>query len=289
LHGTLLPHFRAIRGVHGTGASSTQLQYDLKRLRPGVNLHARELIEGKWRNVYNWLTWGQHDSSNEYRHCRTVICVGIMNLDRLVIHALALGQLRSGSAHGSGVGSGGDTSTTISAKEVTAIQQSECAHLLYQATSRAQCRVVDGDLARPTAVYFVHKSHDIHEYLRVVTPGAKVVEWERPHRSRKPTQVSLAAERIAAVLAFRTTPISTKALRRVAGLDGGIPTRLYSRALDRALERLLGRWTKDGRMLVPTTAHVTARGDDQLSFAAGATAHIAARGDDQLVEQQPEA
>jgi hypothetical protein len=69
--------------------------------------------------------------------------------------------------------------------------------------------------------------------------------------------VDLAAGRIATALTFRTTPISTKELRHVAGLVGanGVPTRLYSRALERALEWRPG-WTKVGRMLVPKAAHV---------------------------------
>jgi hypothetical protein len=166
-----------------------------------------------------------------------------MNRDRLELHAAALGQLR------------GDTSAPITAPTVTAIQQSECAHLLYQATSRAQCRMVDkGNLAKPTAVYFAHQSDDIYEYLRKVTPRAKVMEWERPKRSKRPALVDLAAERIAAVLELRTTPISTKELRHVAGMVGaqGVPKRTYSRAIERALERLRGRWTKEERMLVPT-------------------------------------
>ena len=115
----------------------------------------------KWQMV----TWGRECATNEFAYCRNVIFVGLMHRSNVDLSGAICGQQ-------------GDLLAMIDHVDVLRVRCSELAHLTYQASNRAACRVTTNGQAEKTDIWMFHYDHGLTDELVRAMPGLRVEDWE---------------------------------------------------------------------------------------------------------------
>lgn len=190
-----------------------------------------------------WLTFGEHEGSNDYRKCSVAVLHGVLLRDREELKATALGQLN-------------DIEADVNDK-LADLRQSEAAHVVAQTASRCACREVVGGVAKPSHVYLLHKSRNLREHVERMTPGANWKVWRTPvdglsQKKQAGIQRKAAGQVAAALQSLREEGIedvSTRRLKGLARLTQLLPS-TYRNTVDLALsEGLVGDWCRFGGWL----------------------------------------
>ncbi len=149
------------------------------------------------------------------------------------------------------VGQRDDLLSPVAVKDIEDVKRSEVVHSLYQAISRAACRVVDNGLARPTTIYLAHHDEEVLELLSEHMPGLQVRPWQTQHlKTATPPKVNHVADKIVAhlnALPASVNEVSVKVLKKALELEeSGADT--FTRARNRATK--VAPWGVKGRSLV---------------------------------------
>lgn len=110
-------------------------------------------------------TWGLHKGTNQYKHCKNLIMVGIIHRDVLDIF-------------GETTGHHGDLSKECTWQRLRDLQLSEVAHDAFQAIGRTQCRTVINGHAKPVNIWLIHASKNLQDKLSPVMEGAVWRKWQ---------------------------------------------------------------------------------------------------------------
>ena len=117
-------------------------------------------------------TWGNETSSNDFRECKHVLLIGILQRDSTELHAQYLGEQDN-------------LTRLLNEEKVQAICLSERVHKAYQAFSRGACRVMgDGGKALPMTGYVIEEEAALETALNKVMPGVKWERWESVSTSK---------------------------------------------------------------------------------------------------------
>lgn len=218
---------------------SGRLKADL--LAAGIDVDAK-LPDGAPR--INILTWGQETSLNGYSHCRVVILAGVLNLPHLAIASKIVGQRD-------------DLQAEAGNSQISEVQYSEQAHMIYQAVSRGHCRTVTDGQANPMKIFMMHTHpQEVKLMLGEVMPGLKWRPWDAQF-NKKENQTKQ-GQLVSQMLNFLknvpgdVTKVLTKEMRsEVLGKDADSSnSRLFSRAVQQLLEDCYGEWYKEGHSLM---------------------------------------
>jgi hypothetical protein len=209
------------------------LKRDLREA--GVDLNATVMVDGKPRPRIVFLTWGNETSQSCFSYCSTVVVAGVL-------------QRADADIAGAIVGQRDDLLSPVTVKDIEDVKRSEVVHSLYQAISRAACRVVDNGLARPTDIYLAHHDEEVLGLLSSVMPGLQVRPWQTQHlKTATPPKVNHVADKIVAhlnALPASVNEVSTKALIKALRLEDVAPktfTRARNRAAGAAPWKIKGR------------------------------------------------
>jgi hypothetical protein len=201
------------------------------------------------RPLVRWLTWGNHDSLNEYADCRHVVLCGILHLPADAVAANMAAQA-------------GTLTLSPSTSEVRKVVYSEVAHAVYQAMSRGHCRIIDNGKAGAMTLWMSMATKDADGYLKDILPGAvwNCDYWpaglqtkaEAKAKTAKKTTASKAvqagAEKIAAYLReAERVPVASRVVREATDLT----TDMFTRAAKVAAEALVFEWDREGLMWTP--------------------------------------
>lgn len=200
-----------------------------------AGVDAEATTQGRAR--LNVLTWGQETSLNAFGHCSNVILVGVL-------------QRSEQDLAGAYVGQRGDLETEVTRSTIKSIQQSESAHLVYQALSRGSCRFINDGQARPMKAWIIHDGVEVKEDLEKVMPGAVWRDWHIEGVSH-PRKIAKLAERIKGHLETLPESIDKVSVRQLkADLDiAAMPAETVRLARLAALGEPLG-WRIDRRSFV---------------------------------------
>lgn len=216
------------------------LRGDLKAAGIDVDATVEVQIDGKTetRPRFNFSTWGNETSSNEWAFIPNFFAVGIYRRRDQDIAACSLGQRASLLA-------------PLTSSHVREVQRSEVANAVYQAASRCAMRRVHNGKALKTTTWIIDFDPELSVELEKVLQGASFEAWLpeqaiRIHKTKKWT------DRIGRYLARPDVPdkLSVTALKRELKRsdETAVSPDTFTRALGKALKRLPG-WTKDGRSL----------------------------------------
>lgn len=192
----------------------------------------------------NILTWGQETSLNGYSHCGVVILAGVLHQPLLAIASKIIGQRDNLKAE-------------AGSRQISEVQHSEQAHMIYQAVSRGRCRTVTNGQANPMQIFMIHNSPQrIRPLLDQVMPGLQWKPWsaqfnEQKNQTKQNFLVSKMQNFLRA-LPHEVTKVFTRDIRTVV-LGEAIDTtasRLFSRAIRQLLNDCYGEWYKDGHSLM---------------------------------------
>jgi hypothetical protein len=218
---------------------SDKLRDDL--LASGVDVDAK-LADGAPR--INILTWGQETSLNGYSHCGIVILAGVLHLPLLAIASKIVGQ------HDDILAKAGNT-------QISEVQYSEQAHMIYQAVSRGRCRTVIDGQANPMHIFMMHSQpQKVKPMLDEVMPGLKWKSWDaqfnkKENQTKQNLLVSQMLDFLRAVSAD-VTKVLTKDIRaQVLGNAADAATaKLFGRAVRQLLDDCYGEWYREGHSLM---------------------------------------
>jgi hypothetical protein len=191
----------------------------------------------------NVSTWGNETGSNAWTHCKHAILVGILQQDRQRVEALMCGQQN-------------DMDAVVTQGQVTAVLDSETAHVAHQAASRTALRHVVNGKAGEAHIWAIHPRPDeLKSYISKVQCHAVWTEWEGRHSTAKRNQRTQLAEKLVAYLEAvpkEVRRLSLRSLKKELGWQD-IPARSFQRVRDTALENGVGwDWRLDGQSLVRT-------------------------------------
>jgi hypothetical protein len=188
---------------------------------------------------FSFVTWGTHDASNAYRHAQNLVLVGVMQRDKVELHAAALGQMDL---------LGG----LVTSDALKQLHRDELTHLVFQAASRGASRTVTDGVAGESRVWFVEKNGDVSKRLARVCPGATFLPWEVDPPTA--TTVALTAEAIREALQkMEAKGVERASVREVRSLARLHKTakRTLSRAITLAISD--GSWRRERQSLVRVT------------------------------------
>lgn len=204
--------------------------------RSGIDLNAK-LSDGSRRINFAW--WGQHESINEYSHCRHVILAGVLHLPHHVVAAQFVGQAN-------------DLARPFPKGQLDELVQSEACHAIYQALSRGACRKTIDGKARQMDAWIIHPRKRTVETLRDVMPNVRIVPWEpqrQKRRRRCDGKIHKLAQRIASYLndpqARQRGTLSIRQLKRELEVAGR-----WEHARREAIPAMTPGWSLDGRSVV---------------------------------------
>jgi hypothetical protein len=172
-------------------------------------------------------TWGQETSLNSFAHCRHVILLGVYRQDRKDIVASILGQKRN-------------LLEPIDRDMVDAVAATELAHVVYQALSRGQSRVVAGGQAGAMTAYVVERDTQdrLRSDLEPVMPGATWEDWKRPEEAGKLPGRPAKLPGVVEKLKLELGDIVPKDVREMRKLVPGVCEGINGETLRRALLEL---------------------------------------------------
>ncbi|OQW34803.1 MAG: hypothetical protein A4E19_17975 [Nitrospira sp. SG-bin1] len=189
-------------------------------------------------------TWGLHKGTNKYKHCKSLIMVGIIHRDPFDLLGVVVGHK-------------GDLSRECTWQRLKDLQLSEVAHDAFQAIGRIQCRTVVNGVALPVNVWLIHSNNRLREKLQPVMHGAVWKKWETKYdeipEGREKGIIATAAQAVSDYLdklvAIRKTRTSSKAIRKAVSECAKLQPDTFTAVIAKALE-LNGRWLREGRSLV---------------------------------------
>jgi hypothetical protein len=136
-----------------------------KSLRPRLSTDASRI---------SFLSWGRHQGTNDHAHIPNVVLAGTLFYPEG--HYQGLTYLASGNP----------LDQDLPDELVKAIGIGEHSDLILQGLCRGSVRGSDGEKCRPCNAYIIaSKGSGIHEALREVFPGCRVVEWKPTHKPLK--------------------------------------------------------------------------------------------------------
>jgi len=132
-----------------------------------VESSVRDLIGIDKDNVH-FITWGNHQATNEFSHVKNVILAG--TLFYRSSHLEALGRLAAGRHADQG---------RYTCKERRKVELGEHAHLVLQALCRGAVRVCEEGMCSPCDAYIIASTKSgIERSLPRIFPGCNVVRWK---------------------------------------------------------------------------------------------------------------
>jgi hypothetical protein len=119
----------------------------------------------------DFLTWGMHKATNDFRHVKHVVAVGVMQAPLYEITALARGVGRV------------PVHRPIDRQKVEEVRQSEILHTLFQGVGRSAVRkTVNGDVPEGCHLWLIASPrghmHFPRERLPEWFPGSHVEDWD---------------------------------------------------------------------------------------------------------------
>lgn len=195
---------------------------------------------GKQR--FNWLTWGEETSLNDFAHCEVVILVGLMHLPRTHLASMVQSQL-------------GSTCTTVDDNLLSTVNSGELAHLAYQAMSRGSCRLTEDGQAKSMEVFLIHHKDDLRPLLQKRMPGLQWDIWGNCDAPAAQTKGKVDRLTMSVLEFLEKQPediieIKTKVIKELLGHGtGGQSDR---KAFDRAIFKVTQEapWIRSGQSLV---------------------------------------
>lgn len=191
---------------------------------------------------FNWLTWGNETSLNDFAFCEVVVLVGLMHYPDTHLAASIIGQL-------------GSTCSTVESKLIDSISDSELAHLVYQAISRGSCRVSENGQARPMDVFLFHHKTNLEMTLRMRMPGLKWRTWQPSETTAqrclgKGSRLIWNIKAHLSKLPTDTHKVKTLDLREALGVDPSDQSQVktFTRAIGELLKE--GLWVRHGHALL---------------------------------------
>jgi hypothetical protein len=112
----------------------------------------------------SFLHWGNHHGTNDYRHIRRVVVLGLWRKPQSHYSALH-------------IAAGGSLDSATDGETLDAIRTGEHRHDLLQAICRASVREGDGSVCGDCTVYLVDRQKDAPSILQQTFPGASVKPW----------------------------------------------------------------------------------------------------------------
>ncbi len=85
------------------------------------------------RSNIEFTTWGKHTATNEFKHCKHVMLVGVLNYSFAQTEAIGRGAM------------GADTDDEFKMRDHEAVRLGEIGHHIYQAACRGMVRMSEGD------------------------------------------------------------------------------------------------------------------------------------------------
>lgn len=193
------------------------LEKDLKA--SGIDIKAK-LSNGK--SKYNWLTWGNETSLNEYAFCKHVIMVGVLHPPMIELVAMMAGQRE-------------DLMFEIDHDEIRRIELGECAHYIYQGFSRSASRIIRNCKSEGATLYLMYNDKRIKDVLDIVLPDATWKTWKT---ESTPVKEKTSVEKIREViikylseLPQSVTKVSSQKIRKDLNLKS-VPHTTFTRAIN---------------------------------------------------------
>lgn len=181
--------------------------------------------------------WGMHKASNRYSHIKYMATLGIMRRNAADLIANILGAKD-------------DIGSTVTAKELQAVEHTEMADMLIQAIGRGHNRVTkSGGIAGDTAIwlYLPEKDRPVIDSIQQAMTGVALKERKRgkyfEQSSKRSSKTEFLANQIDNVLSQHNTEQIT-----IEDLRGSFIPRINSQ--DKPWHRGLARFLKDNEQWI---------------------------------------
>lgn len=152
----------------------------------------------------NWLHWGRHTSTNDFRQVGNIVIVGQWTYPPSAYEALAMAA-------------SGLEPPDVNGMSIRDVEMGEHAHNLLQALCRASVRNPRRGGTAPCNAFVITSLGGTEALLEELFPGHSYVKWREG--SKAPEAVAKAIELVEAHFAIaRPTPIKKKRLREALGI-----------------------------------------------------------------------
>lgn len=137
--------------------------------KPGqfdVEATVRDLLKGNTK--VHFITWGNHQATNEFSHVSNVVLAG--TLFYRTSHYESLGRLAAGRRPEDG---------QFAKRDYDDVMHGEHSHLVLQAACRGSVRLCEGNACQPCNLYLIASlASGIPRSLKMIFPGCTVVTWQ---------------------------------------------------------------------------------------------------------------
>lgn len=202
----------------------------------GINTDATFVTpSGAVKPRFEYLTYGNETSTNDYVDYSNTILCGVLHRDDLDLAASVLGQ---------------KDDLLADHEDLAEIKRSEVAHVVYQAISRGPSRKIINGEAGAQNVWLIHLDDRLGDLLKVAMPGLVLREWQPQFLQGAATRKTktLAETILDHLEATKPAQVSTRALKGMLGLQR-VPRMTFTDALTK-LVTMTDKWRLDGRSLV---------------------------------------
>lgn len=190
----------------------------------------------------NFLTWGSETSLNEYSCSSNVILAGVLHRSHVDLAAAIAGQ-------------SDDLKSDIQYGDIMRVQDSEIAHLTFQALSRGSCRKVNNGYAEPMKVWVIHRGLRLRPLLETVMGGCKWLQWDEvdPVNAGVIDRTAQTIHSYLDGMSDTVSKISTSQLRKILELPD-ISKTSWTSALNKAMSATKN-WCLQGRSVIKVSLH----------------------------------